>query len=150
MAPAAFREVAAEAYVHATESEEAVGRAVGFLLPGARVERRVLGGHFGQSLVRLSARSTDRACIEAAVDALRRAGGDEIARTAAKRLSDDLQLHVRVDKQSASLARPTIASGGAGDVVIVRFRLRSPRLTAAQASAIVGETFGEPGRAEEE
>jgi RNA binding exosome subunit len=146
----AFREVAAEAFVHATESEEAVRRALTFVVPGARVERRGLGGHFGQPLVQLKAATTDRGRVSHAVEVVRRAGGAEVAATAARRLSPDLLLHVRLDKQEASLGRAALGAGGAGDAVVVRFRLRAPRLTFEAAVAVVRGEFGAGERASEE
>ena len=150
MAPSAFREVAAQAFVHATESEEAVARAILTLVPGARVERVALGGHFGQALHRLTARSSDRTCVNAAVEVLRRAAGPEIASSATQRLSDASVLHVRVDKQAAAQGQPRLAQAPAGDVVLLRFRLRAPRLAHEAAIEIVRGTFGGRTPPEEE
>lgn len=150
MTPAAFREVAAEAFVHATESEAAVSRALASVVPGVPLDRLVLGGHFGQSLLRLTAKTTDKARVAAAVATLRRAAGPEICASARERVSEDLVLHIRIDKQAAAGGTPRVAQAPEGDVVLLRFRLRAPRLTPEAAVILVQQAFGAPTSEEEE
>ena len=150
MRPHAFRELSAEAFVHATESETRVERALLLAAPGARVERKAIGGHFGQALVRLSARTKDPAGIEAAVDALRHAVGGEVARTAARRLSGDLILHLRLDKQAAAGGALRLTDSAVGDVIAVRLRLRGARLSQETAIPLIQRAFGAPREAAEE
>ena len=150
MALHAFREVTVEGFVHATESEERVRGAIEALAPGAKVARAALGGHFGQALVRLTASSKEGAVVEAAVAALRGAAGPAIAAAAGRRLSDDLVLHLRVDKQRALRGEVALLDQGPGDVLVVRLKVRAPRLTPEAAVAIVQQAFGNPRSDEEE
>ncbi len=144
------RELVAEAFSHATESEERVARALSTAAPGARVERKALGGHFGQPLVRLTATTREGAQIAAAIERLRAAAGSEIARTAARRLSEDRVLHLRLDKQAAAEGELRLCEASQGDVIVVRLRLRVPRVPAEDAVVLIQRVFGAPRGGEEE
>jgi RNA binding exosome subunit len=151
MALRAFRELSVEAFVHATESEARVEQAVRAVAGGAKVERQALGGHFGQPLVRLTAVTREPAAIERAVSAIAAAHGAEVVRTVDRRISRDLVLHLRVEKQAAFLGTLRLSDASQGDVLAVRFRLRAPRLTPQEAAELVQQAFGAPAaKAEEE
>ena len=150
MAKLVYRELTAEAFCHATEGEDRVARALATVAPGVRAERRALGGHFGQPLVRLTVTCREGPEIAAAVARLKAASGPEIARTAARRLSEDRTLHLRLEKQAAAEGRLRLCDASQGDVVVVRLRVRAPRLTTEEAVLLVEREFGAPQGLEEE
>jgi RNA binding exosome subunit len=145
-----YRELTAEAFCHATEAEDRVAKALAAVAPGARVERKALGGHFGQPLVQLTATFREGPAIAAAVARLKAATGPEIARTAARRLSEDRTLHLRLDKQAAAEGQLRLCDASQGDVVVVRLRMRAPRLSTEEAVLLVQREFGTPQGPEEE
>lgn len=150
MARLVCRELVAEAFCHATESEERVVAALGAAAPGARVERKALGGHFGQPLVRFTAMTREPSDIAAAIARFKAAAGPEIARTAARRLSDDRILHLRLEKQAAAAGQLRLCEASEGDVIVVRLRLRAPGMPAEEAVVLIQREFGSPLGAEEE
>lgn len=145
-----FRDLELEAFVHATESAERVERAVRTLAPTAAIERKSMGGHFGQELTALRGRVSDRTQIRAVLERVRAAVGHDVARTAAKRIDRDLVLHMRFDKQAAARGDIALDAGAPGDVVKMRVRLRAPRLDQPAAIALVQSEFGGLREGEEE
>lgn len=146
----AFRRLVVEAFVHATESPEAVERAVSLFAPGARVERRELGGHFGQRLTALHASLVDEGAILECLARLKAAVGPELAWSAARRVDPDLNLHIRFDKQAASRGEMRLEGARENDVVKVELRLRASRLDHAGAVALLQGAFGDPPEQAEE
>ena len=140
----AYRDLVLEAFVHATESEEKVARAIALLAPGAPIERSPLSGHFGQPLTLLRAQVQDRASIDRCLDAVRDAVGVQLAANAARRIGPDLVLHVRLDKQEAAAGRIALEGPAAHDIVKLSVRLRAPRLDLEGAVALVAREFGAP------
>jgi len=150
MAPLAFREVRAEAFVHATESPEAVERALNAVLPGVRFERRDLGGHFGQALGQISGVERAPSRVAEAMDRVRQAVGPEVARSVERRLDEDLTLHIRFDKQEAFAERLRLESRPQNDVVKLQARLKATRRTRDDALARLVQQFSGATAPEEE
>jgi RNA binding exosome subunit len=88
--------------------------------------------------------------VRSAVEALARAAGPAVAGSASRRLSDDLVLHLRLDKQRAFANEVVLLDHGPGDVLVVRLKLRAPRLTREGAAALVERAFGGSLPGEEE
>ncbi len=136
-----FRELAAEAFVHATESPEAVERALRLFAPGAPVERSEIGGHFGQALAHLSVSVKDAGAIAQVVALIKAAVGPEVGRSAGKRIGRDLTLNIRFDKQAALRGEMRLETRPEHDVVKVRLRLRAPGLRPEAAAALIQRDF---------
>jgi RNA binding exosome subunit len=136
-----FRELVAEAFVHATESPEAVELALRLFVRGAPVERSEIGGHFGQALAHLKASVKDPGAVAQAVALIQAAVGPEVGRTAGKRMGRDLSLNIRFDKQAALQGELRLETRPETDVVKVRLRLRAPGLRAEAAAALIQQDF---------
>ena len=145
-----FKDVELEAFAHATESPEAVERALRLFAPHARLEREVLGGHFGQSLVALRALVREPEEIAETIARIRSAVGPQVARSAARRIDHDLRLHFRFDKQRAARGEIALDPPPEHDIVKLRIRLRGPGLSRAGAVALVQGEFGGATPREEE
>lgn len=145
-----YRDLTLEAFVHATESQEKVERAMRLFAPHAKVERRQLGGHFGQSLSVLRAVVEDDAAIARALSQVKDAVGAEVARTASRRLDRDLALHIRFDKQAAARGEIRLEQSAAPDVVKLEVRLRGPRRDRDEALVLLRQAFSPGGPSEEE
>jgi len=145
-----YKDMEVEAFVHATESAEAVERAIRLFAPRAQLKRETLGGHFGQSLLSLRARVVDPSEISEVIDRIRAGVGPEVARTAARRIDEDLRLHFRFDKQRASRGEIAFDVRPENDVVKMQVRLRSPGLDQSGAVTFVQRDFEGKGLREEE
>lgn len=145
MARLRFRELELEAFVHATESRDAVEAAVLGLAPGARVEREGLTGHFGQALVVVRARLRDPAGVEGVVARVAKSIGPELARTADRRVDGQGRVFARFDKQAAAVGRIELASKRENDVIKFTAKVRPPPRGQAEVLAAFRERFGGAG-----
>lgn len=145
-----YRDIRVEAFVHATESQEAVEKALRLFAPGARVERRELGGHFGQPLLQLTAVERDPKAAGAAMSRVQAAVGGEIGGRLGKHLDESLTLHIRFDKQEAFEGRMRLEQSARSDVVKLAARLKLPRRPREEAMASVAEAFSRALSGEEE
>jgi RNA binding exosome subunit len=147
-----FQDLQLEAFVHATESRDLVEAAMLQVAPGARVEGRTTGGHFGQPLQILRARLRDGPAVDAVVGRLAASEGAAIARSAGRRVDEQGRVFVRLDKQAAARGRLELSLDPAHDVIKVSFRLRAPpRRPEALVAAVEGWFApGTPGAAHRE
>ncbi len=150
MAALGYRDLRVEAFVHATESAEAVERAMRLFAPRAKFERKDLGGHFGQPLVKLTAVERDPDTVAVAMEQVKAQVGRAVGARLGRHLDEALTLHVRFDKQEAFEGRMRLERSARSDVVKLAVRLRLPRLAREEALALVGEAFPRPPAGEEE
>lgn len=115
------------AYVHATEDEDRVSKAIDAVCVGPDLAREVLEGHFGNPIVRLSRRLETVDEIRAAWERWRSAGTlSEISKELEGRIDEDGILHLRLDKQAAYGGRLALAREG--DPIDVRIKLKVYRV----------------------
>jgi len=115
------------AYVHATEEEGRVSKAIETVAAGPDVAREVFEGHFGNPIVRLSRRLETVDGIRATWERWRSAGAlSEVSKDLPGRIDEDGILHVRFDKQAAYGGR--FALGREGDAIDVRIKLKVYRV----------------------
>jgi RNA binding exosome subunit len=145
-----FSDIEVEAFIHATESAEAVERALRTIAPEARVERTQLGGHFGQNLAALRGRLKEPKQVEAAVERLRAEVGPQLARQAHRRVDPSLRLHARFDKQAAALGQVVLSTRKENDVIKFSVRLKAGGQNREEALAVFRRLFAPPGLLEEE
>lgn len=146
----AYRELRVEAFVHATESAEAVEKAMRLIAPQASLERKDLGGHFGQPLVQLTAVERDPGVVAGVMERVKAEFGRAVGASLGRHLDEALTLHFRLDKQEAFEGRMRLERSPRSDVVKLAVRLRLPRLTREEALALVGDEFPRPPAGEEE
>lgn len=139
-----------EAFVHATESQEAVEKALRLFAPGAKVERREIGGHFGQPLLQLAAVERDAEAAEAAMSRVKAAVAGEVGARLGRHLDESMTLHIRFDKQEAFEGRIRLERSARSDVVKLAARVKLPRLPREAALAAVAEEFPGARSGEEE
>ncbi len=114
--------IEARTYCHATEEEDRVAHALAFACSAGEAAREVLEGHFGNPIVRLVRRVSDRRAIQEVWARWSDAGlsaafqGDVDAR-----VDDDGVLHFRLDKQEAYQERLVLAKYA--DAIDVRLKL---------------------------
>jgi len=97
-----FHSVELRAYVHATEEEGRVERAVRTVWPGAVVATERFEGHHGNPLLMMTCRIEGREDIETFWRHLKDAGAvPAILEGIEERVDEDAVLHFRVDKQRA-------------------------------------------------
>lgn len=124
--PIPFHWLELRALCHATEDDDRVERALGFLLPEATPESRVTKGHWGNRLAVVTARAVRNADIDAFWRRLRDAGSlDGVVGSLPDRIDKDGILHLRLEKQAAYLG--TILRVDTGDSVAVRAKVASRR-----------------------
>lgn len=145
-----YRDLRVEAFVHATESLPAVEKAVRLFAPQARIEKSELGGHFGQSLVRLSALERDSAAAAVTMERVKAEVGRAIGARISRHIDEALTLHIRFDKQEAFAGRMRLERSRRSDVVKLAARPRLPRLSHEQARALVQGEFPRLALTEEE
>ncbi len=146
----AYRELRVEAFVHATESQEAVEKALRLFARQAKVDRKELGGHFGQQLLQLTAVERDASTVGAAMGRVKEAVGREIGARLGRHLDESLALHIRFDKQEAFEGRICLERSARSDVVKLAARLKLPRMAREEALALVAAEFPTAPSAEEE
>ena len=133
-----FHWLEVRAFCHATEDEEKVVAAMRTVLPEGEIRREKLGGHFGNPIVSLVARTERAADIRAVWGRLAHAlGRDEILRGVAARLDEDAVFHMRLDKQRAFGGELTPAAEG--DVIDVRAKVAAY----PKKPEVVGRVFRE-------
>ncbi|MEM3637997.1 MAG: RNA-binding domain-containing protein [Conexivisphaerales archaeon] len=111
-------------YLHATEDEEKVLKALGEMLKidRERLERRRLEGHFGNVIISYTARLRGDEAAELwsrVIDGMNSLDRDELRRSLEERLEDNLRLHLRLDKQALVLGKIRLAES---DPVKLEFR----------------------------
>lgn len=117
-----FHSVELRSYVHATEEEDRVERAMRTVWPGAAVTTTALEGHHGNRLVLMSCRIERREEVDAFWKHLKQAGAvPAILEGIEELVDDDAVLHFRVDKQRAFEGAIEIARHD--DVIAVRAKV---------------------------
>lgn len=145
-----YRELRVEAFVHATESKEAVEKAMRLFAPEAKVEKKELGGHFGQPLLQFTAVEREAATVGAVMGRVREAVGRQVGARLGRHLDESLSLHIRFDKQEAFEGRICLERSARSDVVKLTARLKLPRMAREEALALVAEEFPRAPSGEEE
>lgn len=121
-----FKSASVSTFVHATESEEKVGRMVESLLPkGVKIQRSEAKGHHGDPIAILKARIDRRPHLRefwnGIVEKLEEGEKEKLTDTAIDRIGEDCRLYLRFDKQLA--VDDKLALTKAGDALHVRINV---------------------------
>lgn len=117
-----FHSVNLRAFVHATESEEKVKKALGFIAGDVKIDAKRTKGHFGNPMIILEARITRKKEIKTFFNKIRGASpATNILPELEKRVDDECNLFFRLDKQMAYEEQPVLASNE--DVIACRLKI---------------------------
>lgn len=133
-----FHYLSLRTHCHATEDEEKVKKALWKLFPAGEILEEKVTGHFGNPLTILRMRITSRREISRFWEELAEAGLIEpVSRDTDMRIDDELNLHLRLDKQEAYLGR--LALTDSDDAIVIRGKIRAFPATREVAMKIAGE-----------
>jgi len=119
----AFHGLNFRAFVHSTEDEERVVKAMAFASGASEVSRTKSSGYHGNPITILEATVKRRKEIDAFFGRLGKIAIEELVRTLERRIDDDCSFFLRLDKQEAYLGRLVLAEKD--DVVAVRAKVKA-------------------------
>lgn len=121
----AIHSLTAKVFVYGTEDESRVCKAIRLIVPESmQIDREPLTGHFGNSIVVLSARTKKTAAIHEVFDGIRKrlSNGDleELREHTLQHLSETCTLVVKFDKQAAAAG---VLQLGTKDPIVLRAKI---------------------------
>ncbi|MGD0056480.1 MAG: RNA-binding domain-containing protein [Methanomassiliicoccales archaeon] len=118
-----FHNLNFRAFVHATEDEERVVKALIFVSGASDVSRMKSSGYHGNPITILEVAVKRKKDIDAFFDKLGKTNIAELLRTLDRRIDDECSFFLRLDKQEAYLER--IVLSGKDDVIAVRGKIKA-------------------------
>lgn len=117
--------IAVKVFVYGTEDERRVCEALRFIVPeSVQLYREQLEGHFGNSIVVLTARTKKASAIRAVFDAIRNGltNGDltQLREQILQHLSENCTLVIKFDKQAAACG---VLKLGTKDPIVLRAKI---------------------------
>jgi RNA binding exosome subunit len=123
IAQMSFHNLNFRAFVHATEDEERVVKALIFVSGASEVSRMKSSGYHGNPITILEVAVKRKKDIDAFFDKLGKTNIAELLRTLDRRIDDECSFFLRLDKQEAYLER--IVLSGKDDVIAVRGKIKA-------------------------
>jgi len=129
-------------YCHATEDQEKVAKALGFICPRAKLAVTRAKGYNQNPILVMIARTDSKRAIRDFWDLMRREGlVDTVMASASKMLDDNCVLHLRLGKQEAYAERAVLTDRE--DVVSVQIKIARHPPQRQDPLEIVKKSIGE-------
>ena len=118
-----FHYLSFRVFIHATEDEERVVKALVFVSGAGEISRTRSSGYHGNPITILESTVRGRKNIDAFFDRLGKTNIKELVSTLDRRVDDECTFFLRLDKQEAYLERIVLTEKG--DVVAVRGKIKA-------------------------